>query len=451
MLDKVINTISKFDMIKKGDTIAVGVSGGADSVCLLDVLNSFKEDFELNIIIVHINHNIRGAEADSDEDYVISLGERYNLPVKVFSYPCEEMAKAEGISTEEMGRRLRYKAFNDVAGKSGKIAVAHNINDNCETMFINFIRGTGLRGLGGIAPVRDNIIRPLIGVTKAEIEKYCIENKLKYCSDRTNYEDIYTRNKLRLNIIPLIEKSFNKDISSTLFRTANILRSEEEYINSQALKAYINCLVEEHRIDIEKLKSFDYVIQRRIVRTGFRDFLTDLHDISYDHVESVLALCNGESGRIAELPSGLRAVREHNTLYFYKDKKDKIPFSYDIVPEKKVYIKEQNFYVLLTKNEKIAENLKILYNIVFDCDKINKKLVLRSRKSGDKIFLNGVNGNKSIKKLFIDLKIPRLKRDDIPLLALDEEILWIKDCKTSDYYKASSETSNRLYLFITED
>ncbi|MGN1317954.1 MAG: tRNA lysidine(34) synthetase TilS [Lachnospirales bacterium] len=451
MIDKVIKTISQFNMIKKGDKIVVGVSGGADSVCLLDILCSFKTDFDLDIIAVHINHNIRGVEAYADESYVVELCEKYNIPVKVFSYPCEELAKENGLSTEEMGRRLRYKAFNEVAGKEGKIAVAHNINDNCETMLLNFFRGTGLKGLCGISPVRGNIIRPLIACEKSEIENYCKENNLHYCIDSTNLEENYTRNKLRLSIIPLIEEGFNKVLSPVMYRTSNILREEEKFIELQALEAYNFCLSGKNRISIDKLLTFHKVIQRRVIRIGFRDFLVDLHDVSYEHIESVLALCKGESGKIANLPSNLRAIKEHNDLYFYKEDNISKTFSYNIPLENKVYIKEFNFYILLTKIKENAKNCKILYTNSFDCDKINGELILRSRKEKDKIFLKGVGGNKTIKKLFIDLKIPRLSRENIPLLAIGNDILWVKDYKTSDYYKASADTKNVLYLFITED
>lgn len=450
MINKILNTITQFNMLKKGDSIVVGVSGGADSICLLDVLNSLKEEYRLSLTVVHINHNIRGKDADSDEEYVIYTAEKYGLPYKVFSYSVEKMAREKGIGTEEMGRSLRYKAFYEVAGNEGKIAVAHNINDNCETMLMNFMRGTGLKGLSGIAPVRGQIIRPLIAITKDEIISYCNEKGLKYCNDYTNDEEIYTRNKLRLNIIPQLEKAFNKNLASTLFRTSNIIRSEEEYIEKESLAAYNNCLEANHRLNINKLEAYDRVIQRRAVRIGFRDFLEDLHDISYDHVSSVLMLMDGESGRVAELPQGLRAIREHNSLYFYRENNYE-DFCYTIIPEEKQYIKEINSYILLTKYKKIEHNSKIIYTIAFNCDKINRELLLRSRKSGDKIYFNGINGSKSLKKLFIDLKIPKSQRNKIPVLAMDNEVLWIKDYKTSDFYKADEASENIIYLYLLEE
>lgn len=451
MINKILNTIKQFNMLQKGDNVIIGVSGGSDSVCLLDVLNELKKEYSLSLMIVHINHNIRGEESDSDEDYVLSLADYYDIPIKIFSYPVEKMAAEDGIGTEEMGRRLRYSAFEQAAGEKGKIAVAHNINDNCETMLMNFFRGTGLKGLGGIAPVRGKIIRPLIGVTKAEIIEYCKAKNLRYCSDSTNLEDIYTRNKIRLNIIPLLEKHFNNNLTSTLFRTSNILRSEEEYIQKHAELAYEDCRTDKHRISIDKLKEYDRVIQRRIVRIGFRDFLADLHDVSFEHIEAVLSLTEGESGKIAELPTGLRAMREHNLLYFYRDDQEDVSFCYKLEAERKTYIKEISCYILLTKYKKNTENCKILYTNAFDCDKIESELRLRSRQSKDRIYLNGIGGSKSIKKLFIDLKIPRSKRESIPILAMGNEVLWIKDYKTSDYFKASLSAENKLYLYLLEE
>ena len=166
MLALVTKTIERNRMLKKGDKIVVGVSGGADSVCLLDVLNKLKDKYNLKITVVHINHCIRGQEADRDEAFVKALAEKYGNEYKAFSYPVEKMAEENGTTVEEMGRNLRYYSFRKIAGEKGKIAVAHNKNDNCETMLMRFFRGTGVKGLGGISPVRGNIIRPLISVDR---------------------------------------------------------------------------------------------------------------------------------------------------------------------------------------------------------------------------------------------------------------------------------------------
>ncbi len=446
MLDKIRAAIKKYNMLSYGDSVVIGVSGGADSVCLTDVLNSLKEEYNLDITLVHINHNIRGEEAQRDEDFVICLGERYGNKVRVFSYQVEEMAKNEGLTVEEMGRKLRYKAFYSVAGEKGKIAVAHNLNDNCETMLMRFFRGTGIKGLGGISASRDRIIRPLINTDRTEIESYCKEKGLEFCTDSTNNIEEYTRNKIRLNIIPMIKREFNENIAVTMARTAELMADEDSFMESLAKNAYKECEIEPKRIDIDRLLTYDKVIQRRIVRIGFIDYSADLHDVSYDHVESVLSLCNKESGRIIELPNGLRASREHNTILFSKEE-NKETFCYTIKIGEKYTFNDIGVGILISK-EKNDGNEKNLYTISLDYDKINTEPVLRGRKSGDKISLYG--GTKTIKKLFIDEKVPLSKRDNIPLLALGNDIIWIKDMKTSSYFKASEDSKNIIYLYLWE-
>ncbi len=449
MLTKVKNTIEKFNMLKKGDRVIIGVSGGADSVCLAHIMNCLKEEYSLEIVLVHINHQLRGAEADRDEAYVMSLGERFADKVRIFSYDVEKIAREKGLTLEEAGRELRYKAFYKVAGDKGKIAVAHNINDNCETMLMRFFRGTGIKGLCGINPIRDNIIRPLIEISRAEIEGYCVENKLEYYTDYTNNIDIYTRNKIRLRLIPFIERELNPNIVNTLYRTSEIMAAEDRYLNDAAQKAYAECEVSPKRIDVEKLKTYDPVIQRRIIRLGFVDFSADLHDISYSNVENVLSLTEKESGRTIELPHGLRAVREQSTIYFCRSEERK-PFCYEINIDEKIYCRELGAYILLT-DKKCEKNAKLLYTIAFDYDKIILPLALRSRQTGDKIYIAGIGGNKSLKKLFIDSKIPMVERDGIPLLAMGSDVLWISNMKTSDRYKAKDTTINYLYMYLLEE
>lgn len=446
MLDKVKETIEKYNMLSWGDRIIIGVSGGADSVCLTDVLNEFKDEYNLEIILVHINHNIRGEEAKRDENFVIELGRKYNNKVKVFSYKVEEMAKAEGMTVEEMGRKLRYEAFYKTAEKKGKIAVAHNMNDNCETMIMRFFRGTGIKGLGGISASRDRIIRPLINISRNEIEKYCNDRGLEYCNDSTNSVAEYTRNKIRLNVIPMIQKEFNENIVVSMARTAELMADEEAYMDRQAREAYSKCEIEPKRISIDCLLKYDKVIQRRIIRLGFSGYSEDLHDISYEHVENVLSLVKKDSGKITELPGGLRAIREYNTILFYRtgEKKD---FCYSIEPGKKYVFRELGLGIMLS-GEKCDENLKNLYTIPLNYDKIKSDLVLRGRRSGDKINLYG--GTKTIKKLFIDEKVPYSKRDFVPLLAMGSDVIWIKDMKTSAFFKAVGDCENILYLCIWE-
>lgn len=447
MLALVTKTIERNKMLKKGDSIVVGVSGGADSVCLLDVLNKLKDKYNLKITVVHINHCIRGKEADRDEAFVKSLAEKYGNDYKAFSYPVEKMAEENGTTVEEMGRNLRYYSFRKVAGEKGKIAVAHNKNDNCETMLMRFFRGTGVKGLGGISPVRGNIIRPLISVDRNAIEEYCDENSLNYCTDSTNNDTEYTRNKIRHNIIPLIEKEFNPSIVDAMYKTAEIMAGEEEYMDRQARMAYSYCAVGDKVLSVEKLLDLDKVILKRVLRLGFIDFSADLHDVYYEHIKSVESLLYKKNGKVVQLPHNLRASRINNCIIFSKHIEHK-EVLYKLEPEEPKYIPEIGKTLLISK--KNLTNPKILYTISFDYDKIKGDFYFRNRKAGDKIYLNGVGGRKSLKKIFSELKLSKDDKDSITLLAVDNDVLWIPNYKTSDMYKANEDTKNIVYMYLKE-
>ena len=415
MLALVTKTIERNKMLKKGDSIVVGVSGGADSVCLLDVLNKLKDKYNLKITVVHINHCIRGKEADRDEAFVKSLAEKYGNDYKAFSYPVEKMAEENGTTVEEMGRNLRYYSFRKVAG--------------------------------GISPVRGNIIRPLISVDRNAIEEYCDENSLNYCTDSTNNDTEYTRNKIRHNIIPLIEKEFNPSIVDAMYKTAEIMAGEEEYMDRQARMAYSYCAVGDKVLSVEKLLDLDKVILKRVLRLGFIDFSADLHDVSYEHIKSVESLLYKKNGKVVQLPHNLRASRINNCIIFSKHIEHK-EVLYKLEPEEPKYNPEIGKTLLISK--KNLTNPKILYTISFDYDKIKGDFYFRNRKAGDKIYLNGVGGRKSLKKIFSELKLSKDDKDSITLLAVDNDVLWIPNYKTSDMYKANEDTKNIVYMYLKE-
>jgi tRNA(Ile)-lysidine synthase len=325
---------------------------------------------------------------------------------------------------------------------------------------MRFFRGTGIKGLGGILPVRDNIIRPLLCVKRAEIEEYCHKKGILYRTDATNLVEDYTRNKIRLSLIPQIEESFNKSVTETMFRTAQLISDENAYIEKTAEDAYNDCLCGENKISIEKLMKYDKVIRRRIVRKGFVNYSVDLHDIAFDHVEAVLSLTDKKSGSEIRLPNGLFAVREFDSIAFKKKNGETKGFCFDIHTDEEVFLPTCGIKILLTKDRK-NEGLKNkglknegfekekFTEICLDADKFDvEKAVIRTRQTGDKIYLKGINGNKSIKKLFTEYKIPSAQRDEIPMLAIGSDIVWVKDMKTSGRYKAEEDTENVIYLYV---
>lgn len=456
MIDTVINTIEKYNLIEFNDHIILGVSGGADSVSLFYILQNLKTKYNLKLTVVHINHGIRGRDAYNDQEYVSSLCNKYNTPIEIFEYNIKKEAEKTGTTEEEAGRIIRYKAFYTVLKKynADKIAVAHNMNDNAETILMRLFRGTGLKGLCGINAKRENIIRPLIECTRFQIENYCKENNINYKTDYTNNIDIYTRNKIRLKLIPWIEGNFNKNIIGTLSKTSSLIYEEDQYLNKISHQAFKDCIVDNSNtsIDINKLNLYDDVIKRRIIRYACSQYNIDLHDISYKHVDMILNLLNNKTGKSVNLPFGMKVSKQYDLLLFSNNSKEITKFCYTINENDFLYIKEINKYISLSKNKINYKSSFInIYTIIFDYDKINNVLQLRNKNEGDQIYLKGINGTKKLKKLFIDLKIPRNNRLKIPVLACKNNVLWIMDYKTSDYYKADDTTTNKIYLQIWEE
>ena len=238
-LEKVQKTIEKYHMIEKGDSIIVGVSGGADSVALLMVLCSLQKEYQINIEAVHIHHGLRGEEADRDALFVKQLCEKWSIPCDVLEFDIAKEAKKRGIGTEEMGRICRYETFYKKAGKTAKIAVAHHQNDQAETVLLNLCRGAGLTGMSGMSPIRENIIRPFLFVSRKEIEHFLSEKGICYCQDSTNEQNHYTRNKIRLSVLPFLENEINDKAIKHIASAASILSEEETFLEELAAKGQI--------------------------------------------------------------------------------------------------------------------------------------------------------------------------------------------------------------------
>lgn len=451
MLDKVLNYVKRYSMIKDGDKIVVGFSGGPDSTALLHILIQLKSIFNIEIFAVHINHMIRDEEAFRDEEFARDFCKKFGVPFYSFRIDVLSLAKDKGLSSEEAGRLVRYECFEKVLKEVGgnKIALAHNKNDQAETMIMKFLRGSGLRGISGIKPIRGNIIRPLLICSREEIEEYCNKNSLNPVIDSTNREAIYLRNKIRLELIPYIKENINENIIDNLFKSSEILRDEDEYIEMEAIKAYESVKADEG-ISISKFKKLNIAIQRRIIRNMIKDVKGDLNAIENIHVDDCLKLIEkGETGKRISLPKKLIAEISYDNFYIKKEKQiEKNGFEYSIIIPGTIIIDELNLKISaeLIKNEgSLKDSAFIKY---FDYDKIKGELIVRNRKEGDFIYPKGLNGKKKIKDLFIDSKIPKDKRDEIPLVALGKEILWVYNIRDTKNYKIDENTKNVLKLKI---
>lgn len=324
--EKVLETIKKYNLIKNGEKIVVGVSGGPDSICLINILNEIRQEgkIKFNLVVCHINHLIR-KEAGEDETFVQKYCEEKQIPFFVKQIEVEKIAKTRKIGTEEAGREERYKFFMEVLEKTNanKIATAHTKNDNVETVLMNIIRGSGTSGLKGITPIRDEIyIKPLIECTREEIEKYCEDEKLNPRYDETNNENIYTRNKVRNILIPLIKEEFNPNIIETIDRLSDLSKKENEYLEEMTIKIYQENLIKEEKKEIIlKLQGFNEqneIIKGKIILYTINKLLGTNKGISKVHIDDIIKLCKNNIGNKYLTPNkNIKILVNKGKMYFF--------------------------------------------------------------------------------------------------------------------------------------
>lgn len=317
------------DLIKDGDKIVVGVSGGPDSICMLDMMRELKEKNIINfeIYVAHINHMIR-KEAIDDEKYVQNYCKIHNIKFFVKRVDVQQIANDKKIGTEEAGRKVRYDFFEEVLKETGsnKIAIAHNKNDKIETIIMHVLRGSGLSGLKGIEKIRDDkYIRPLIECEREEIEKYCEEKKLYPRIDKTNFENEYTRNKIRNVVIPYIKKEFNPNIIQTLSRLSEVATAESDYIDSQTQKIYEKILIaksnKEIVINLKEFNTQENVIQKRLILKVIKQIMGSTDRIEKIHIEDIIKLCNNNIGNKYLTPNkNLKVLVKDKRIFFIKIK-----------------------------------------------------------------------------------------------------------------------------------
>lgn len=324
--DKVIQTIKKNNLIENGDKIVVGVSGGPDSICLINLLNEIKKEeiIKFELIVCHINHMIR-EEATSDEEYVKEYCEKNKLQFYAKHANIEEIAKLNKIGTEEAGRNVRYNFFAEILNKTNanKIATAHTKNDNAETVLMNIIRGSSTSGIKGITAIRENTyIKPLIEISREEVEEYCKINKLNPRYDKTNNESIYTRNKVRNILIPLIKKEFNPNIIDTIDRLSSLAEKENEYFEKITEKTYKELLIKEEKkeiiLDLKEFNKQEEVIKSRIVLYTIKRINGSNNGISKVHIDDIIKLCENNIGNKYLTPNkNIKILINKGKMYFF--------------------------------------------------------------------------------------------------------------------------------------
>lgn len=419
MICKVRNTLCSFSMLENADEIIVGFSGGADSTCLLYILNLLKDEFGVSIHAVHLNHCLRGQESDRDEAFVRDFCRKHSVKLTVKRVDILNEAKQHSKGIEEYARQARYELFSSLCSEKSVIATAHNLNDCEETLLFNLARGSALKGLCSIPPVRDNIIRPLIECSRNEIEDFCKQNNLGFVTDSSNLSDDYTRNRIRHKIIPLL-KEINPSFDASVLRCVTSLRSDEKYLSQEANKLYEKIQLDSG-YDAVKLMNADIALSSRVVSKIIYNKCGVLPERK--HIDSVLSILNG--GKTEVLTGEIIVVR-NNVLYFLSDLKNESFDETEIIFDNNGIFRTDNL-LLEIQNECTQNIYKDLVISTFDSDKINGKLYLRKRKPGDKITLPIRKVRKSLKKLFNEMEIAPETRDSIFIIADDEGVVWVEN------------------------
>ncbi len=444
MENKAAATVEKYNMLRQNDTVVVGLSGGADSCALLSFLASVREKFGLKLIACHVNHMIRGQEAHKDQEFARSISERFGAEFRLLTINIPQLAKEQREGIEKCARDVRYKFFADTAEEcGGVIATAHTASDNAETVIFNLARGSGINGLCGIPPVRGNIIRPLINVTREEVEMYCREKDIKYVTDSTNLSDDYTRNKIRHNVIPVL-REINPSIEKSITRMTENMMCNAKHLDTSAKIALDSARIDNGYYNIYKADSL-YRCDEAVFARAIAELLSGYDVIpESDHIRLIREICR-TSGAV-QVKGKIFAVSKQGYLRIIK--KDSEPeqtetLLEDVIGSGLVINNKKYSLDIMTVAEfnNAEKNNKILFDNSADYDTISIRAVFRHRQSGDIFRLPGRGISKSLKKLFNEMKIPGEFRDRILVLADGHDIIWIEGIGFSAGHLVGSNTS----------
>jgi tRNA(Ile)-lysidine synthase len=465
-IQQVVRTIDRFGMFTPGEKVLVGVSGGPDSMMLLHTLVHLAPKYQLNLGVAHLNHGLRPVSADQDEAFVARSAERFDLPF--FRHRLN--LRLQTGSVEEQAREARYGFFKKVMADHGytKIALGHQKNDNAEAVLMHLLRGSGIRGLAGIPPVRGNrIVRPLIDLDRTAIIGYLKDHQIHFTEDETNADPVYERNRIRHHLLPMLQKTYNPNIIETLHRTADVCREEDIWIDRH-LAPHLDPIIarsEKHCLELHcnLLQSEPLAVQRRLIRRAIRIWHGHLKRMGVHHIDAIIGLlAKGGIGKRISLPNGIEADRPAAYLRLVRCNgpnavklSEKMGFCHtiatpDSLPEA-IILPECGCRLLfgigkpMQREQWVSKDHK---RVCFDLDKLTFPLQIRSFQPGDRIRPFGMQGTQKIKKLFIDRKIPSARRHKIPLLESQGSIVWVAGIRRSNLAEISGQTKRVLQVTI---
>jgi tRNA(Ile)-lysidine synthase len=437
---KVKETIKKYSLLNPGDRVLVAVSGGPDSVCLLAVLQALANDLDLTLHIAHLDHMFRGKESADEALFVSKLAKKFVIPATIEKFDVPAYCLERGLSPQEGAREVRYDFLQRAAATAGAslIATGHTANDQAETFLMRLIRGAGASGLSAIPPARENIIRPLIETTRDEVLKYLNDRELAFVTDSSNIKPVYTRNRIRMEVLPVLQR-FNPRIVATLAAEAGQLRDEDEAIEGYCTTLSDSILVQKENAVFVKRNEFNTLppaFRRRLLKKASDLAGMESSGLSRIQIDEAIAfMAVAQTGRTMGLPPGLTIGREYDRFVISARSGTEgysniimIP-GMTVIPELRMEIET----VVAGQVPEEREDINYVWQALFDYDKIGPILTLRNRLPGDWFCPAGMAGKrKKIQDYFVDEKIPRRKRDLVPLLCSGEDILWVVGLRTDE-------------------
>jgi tRNA(Ile)-lysidine synthase len=470
-IEKLRETIRRFDLLEKGDRVVVALSGGPDSVALLYGLFVIQPEFGLKLYVAHLNHKLRGAESDEDERFVKELASR--LKLKFFSKRIDVKGevKRKKVSIEQGAREIRYRYLEKLTTqiKADKIAFGHQADDQAETFLMRLLRGAGGAGLSGIPAKRGKIIRPLIQIRREEIETFLKANQIPYRLDSSNYLTDYFRNKIRLTLLPKIKEEFNPKIVESLNRTADIISLLQEYIEKRCEQILqspgISWRSRQPRerknkiiLDLKQFAGYDTCLQREMIRFSIKQLKGDLNQLAFESVDRALNLIHRKkSGKRVKLVNKIWAEVNGKEFVFYKEEKKEYNYPLTLPGEVNLSAGSIGKDWGIKINGEIHKGKLLSQNLIppnqntafLDWEKLKRPFRLRSRGRGDKFKPLGMKGTKSLADFLIDAKVPRHLRDEVPILTSKGKIAWVVGCRISDEFKVTHKTKKVLKMEVS--
>ena len=448
---KVVKFILNKKLIDSGDRILVALSGGADSVFLLEFLLKYKRRFNIDIAAFHLNHNLRGEEANNDEQFCKNLTAQKRIQFFSTSKNVKLFAKRKRMSLEEAGRELRYSELHRIAKKHNytKIATAHNADDNAETVLLNLIKGTGIKGLSGIPERREQIIRPVLVLSKKEILDYLHNKKINYRTDSSNFENDYQRNYLRNDIIPLIKDKLNPQFDSAVFRTSEIIRGYASLIDEQinnTVKKTVTYKQQRLIINLKHLEETDVRLYGDVFRKTVRKHFNE--DLESTNISDLIKLVKAQTGREIKFSNRIVAVKERDSIIIYSKKremKNVKQVEIKIGEEKQI---EGKSISISTVNRKKLSFRNTINKEYISADKINSSFILRRWKAGDRFYPLGMKNSKKLSDFLTEQKVRSSEKKEQLVLSNAGKIVWVVGIRIDERYKISAKTKKVLELCL---